>query len=144
MFYRHVNQHVRRKKPNSADKTNNKNSFWQGFFILVLGFPIDIFVNGKIETPLKLHCMLKVPVYERLNSFHAMFSISTLSQDKPYHLLDTIAFKCIRIRSRFCAFPVREKLEISSINAYTYFCGKYSPITDFLKFNSLSTQPFHA
>ena len=38
-----------------------------------------------------------------------MFSFSTLSHDEPYHLLDTIAFQCIRICSRFCAFPVREK-----------------------------------
>ena len=43
---------------------NHKNSFLLGFFILVFGFPIDIFVNGKIETPLKLHCVVKVPVYE--------------------------------------------------------------------------------
>ena len=44
----------------------------------------------------------------------------------------------------FCVFPVREKVEILSINAYAYFCGKYSSSTDFLKFNSLPTQPFHA
>ena len=36
-----------------------------GFFIWVFGFQIDIFVIGKIETPLKLHCVVKVPVYER-------------------------------------------------------------------------------
>ena len=59
-----------------------------------------------------------------------MFSFSTLSHDEPYHLLDTIAFQCIRICSRFCAFPVREKVEISSINAYAYLWGKYSPSTD--------------
>ena len=34
-------------------------------FIWILGFPIEIFVNGKIETPLKLDCVVKVPVYER-------------------------------------------------------------------------------
>ena len=70
-------------------------------------------------------------------------SFSTLSHGEPYHLLDTIAFQCIRICLRCCAFPVREKVEISSINAYAYFCGYYSPSTDFLKFNSLSTQPIH-
>ena len=105
---------------------------------------MDFFVNSKIEIPLKLHCVVKVPVYERLNSFRAMFSFSTLSHYEPNHLFDTIAFQCIRICSRFCAFPVREKVEISSFNAYAYFCGKYSPSTDFLKFNSLPTQPFHA
>ena len=67
MFYRHVNQNFRKKTPNytQSDKTNHKNSFLLGFFIWVFGFPIDIFVNGKIETPLKLHCEVKVPVYER-------------------------------------------------------------------------------
>ena len=50
-----------------------------------------------------------------------MFSFSTLSHDEPYHLLDTIAFQFIRICSRFCAFPFREKGEISSVNAYAYF-----------------------
>ena len=50
-----------------------------------------------------------------------MFAFSTLSHDEPYHLLETIAFECIRICSRFCAFPVWEKVEISSINAYAYF-----------------------
>ena len=64
MYYRHVNQNFRRKAPNAADKTNHKNSFLLGFFIWVFGFPIDIFVNAKIETPLKLHCVVKVPVYE--------------------------------------------------------------------------------
>ena len=44
----------------------------------------------------------------------------------------------------FCAFSVREKVEISSINAYAYFCGLFSPSTDFLIFNSLSTEPFNA
>ena len=73
-----------------------------------------------------------------------MFSFSTLSHDESYHLLDTIAFLCIQICSSFCAFPVREKVGISSINAYAYFCGKYSSSNDFLKFNSLSTQSFHA
>ena len=53
------------KKNNFADKTNHKNSFLLGLFIWVFGFPIDIFVNGKMETPLKLHCVVKVPVYER-------------------------------------------------------------------------------
>ena len=37
-----------------------------------------------------------------------------------------------------------EKVEISSINVYAYFCGKYSPSTDFVIFNSLSFQLFHA
>ena len=50
-----------------------------------------------------------------------MFSFSTLSHDEPYHLLDTIAFDCIQICWSFCAFPVREKEEISFINAYAYF-----------------------
>ena len=85
------------KSPNLGDKTNHKISFLLGFFIWFFGFPIDIFVNGKIETPLKLHCVVKVTVYERLYSFRAMFSFSTLSHDEPYHLLDTIAFQCIRI-----------------------------------------------
>ena len=44
---------------------NLKKSFLLGFFICVFGFPIGIFVNGKIETPLKLHFLVKVPVYER-------------------------------------------------------------------------------
>ena len=96
MFYRHVNQNFRRKHPNFADKTNHKNSFLLGFFIWGFGFPIDSFVNGKIETPLKLNCVVKVPVYETQNSFRAMFSFSTLSHDEPYHPLDTIAFQCIR------------------------------------------------
>ena len=32
---------------------------------MVFGFPIDIFANGKIETPLKSHCVVKLPVDER-------------------------------------------------------------------------------
>ena len=123
MFYRHVNQNFETKTPNFADKTNHNNSFLLGFFIWVFGFPIDFFVNDKIETPLKLHCVVKVPIYERVNSFRAIFSFSTLSHDEPYHLFDTIAFQYIQICSRFCAFPVREKVEIWSINAYAYFCG---------------------
>ena len=60
-----------------------------------------------------------------------MFSFSILSHDEPYHLLDTIACQCIRICSRFFAFSVRETVEISSINAYAYFRGKYSPARTF-------------
>ena len=63
--------------PNFADKTNQKNWFFLGFFIWDFGFPIDIIVNGKIETPLKLHCVVKVPVNERLNSFLFQHSVMT-------------------------------------------------------------------
>ena len=55
--------------------------------------------------------------------FVRCFFFSTVSKDQPYHLLDTIAFQCTRICSRFCVFPVREKVDISAINAYAYFCG---------------------
>ena len=41
-----------KKATNFIDKTNHKTSFLLVFLIWVLGFPIDIFVNGKIETPL--------------------------------------------------------------------------------------------
>ena len=51
---------------------------------------------------------MKVLVDERQNSFRAMFSFSTFSHDEPYHLLDTIAFQCLRICSTLCAFPVRD------------------------------------
>ena len=37
-----------KKAANFADKKNHKNSFLLGFFICVLGFLIDTFVNGKI------------------------------------------------------------------------------------------------
>ena len=53
-----------KKATDLADTTNQKNSFLLGIFIWVLGFPIDIFVNGKIETPLKSHCAVKLPVGE--------------------------------------------------------------------------------
>ena len=53
-----------KKATNFADKTNHKNSFLLGFFIWVLGFQIDIFVNGKIETPLKSHSVVKLPYDE--------------------------------------------------------------------------------
>ena len=43
----------------------------------VFWFPIDIFVNGKIETLLKSHCVVKLPVDERYNNFRARFSFST-------------------------------------------------------------------
>ena len=55
-------QSFRRKQPISLIKRTTKNSFLLGFFIWVLGFPIDIFVNGKIETPLKSHCVVKYPL----------------------------------------------------------------------------------
>ena len=54
-----------KKATNFTDKTNYNNSFLLGFFIWVLGFPIDIFVNGKIETPLNSHCVVKLPVDDR-------------------------------------------------------------------------------
>ena len=54
-----------KKAPNIADKMNHKNSFLLGFFTWVLGFPIDIFVDGKIETPLKSYYLVKLSVYER-------------------------------------------------------------------------------
>ena len=40
---------------------------------------------------------------------------------QPFHLFDTLAFQSIRICSIFCDFPVREKVEISSINAHADF-----------------------
>ena len=46
-------------------KTNHKNSFLLGFSIRILRFPINIFVNGKIEIPLKSYCVMNVPVYSR-------------------------------------------------------------------------------
>ena len=54
-----------KKATNFADKTNHNNSFLLGFFIRVFAFPIDIFVNGNMETPLKSHCVVDVPVDER-------------------------------------------------------------------------------
>ena len=91
-------------------------------YALFISFPVRHTANFRFDGR---HCIghRKVPVYERLNSFRVMFSFSTLSHDEPYHLLDSIAFQCIRICSILCAFPVREKVEISTINAYAYFCG---------------------
>ena len=56
-----------RKTSNFSDKTNHKNSifFLLVFFIGVFLFPIDIFVNSKIEIPLKSHYVVKLPVDER-------------------------------------------------------------------------------
>ena len=71
-----------------------------------------------------------------------MFSFSTLSHDEPYHLLDTIAFQCIRICSRFCAFPVREKVEMSSINAYAYFLVNICPARTFWNSTYCLLSPF--
>ena len=62
-----------KKATNFVDKTVHKNSFSVGFFIWVFGFQIDIFVNGKIETSLKSHCVVKLPVDDRLNNFRAKF-----------------------------------------------------------------------
>ena len=76
-----------------------KNSFLLGFFIWVLGFPIEFFVNGKIETPLKLHCMVKVPVYKRLNSFRAMFFFQHSVMTNPtifWTLLHSNAYKFVQ------------------------------------------------
>ena len=56
---------------------------------------------------------------------------TTFSHDEPYHLFYTIAFQCIHICYRFCAFPVREKVEISSINAYAYFLVDIRPARTF-------------
>ena len=42
-----------KKAFNFSDKTNQKNSFLLEFFIWNFWFPIDIFVNGKIEIHLK-------------------------------------------------------------------------------------------
>ena len=86
-------------------------------------FPIDIFVNSKIEIHLKSHFVVKLPVVESFNNFHAIFSLLTLIRDEPRHLLDTLASQCIRISSLFCAFPAREKVEIWSNNAHAYFRG---------------------
>ena len=80
----------------------------------------------------------------KVKQFLCRFPFSTPIHDEPYHLLDTLAFQWIRICSTFCDFPVREKVEISSIHAHVYFSGKYSSSTDFLEFYSLPTQPFHA
>ena len=55
-----------------------------------------------------------------------MISFSTLSHDEPYHFLDTtnvLRSNAYEFVQDFVAFPVREKVEISSINAFTYFCG---------------------
>ena len=54
-----------KKAANFADKTNHKNSVLLGFFIWVFRFLIDICVNGKIKTPLKSHCVVKLPDDER-------------------------------------------------------------------------------
>ena len=58
-----------KKATNFSFKTIHKNSFFFAillqFFILVLGFPIDIFVDGYIEIPLISHCMAILPVNER-------------------------------------------------------------------------------
>ena len=64
-----------KKVINLSDKTNHNNSFLLGFFIWVLGFPINIFVNGKIETPLISHCVVKLPVDERKNNFRVSLSL---------------------------------------------------------------------
>ena len=53
------------KATNLTDKTNHLNWCLLVFFISVFGFPIDIFVIGKIETPLKSHCVGKLPVDDR-------------------------------------------------------------------------------
>ena len=45
--------------------TNHKNSFLLGLFIWVLGFPVDIFVNGYIEIPLITYCLVKLPINEK-------------------------------------------------------------------------------
>ena len=47
------------------------------------GFSIDIFVKGKIETPLKSNYVVKVPVDESLNNFCARFCFSAPSHDEP-------------------------------------------------------------
>ena len=58
------NPKFKTKATNFADKKSLKNVFSLGFLIWILEFPIDIFVNGKIETPLKSHCVVKLPVDE--------------------------------------------------------------------------------
>ena len=47
-------------------------------------------------------------------------------------------YQCIHV------FPVSEKIEISSINPGPEILGYHCYSTDFLEFNSLRTQPFHA
>ena len=54
-----------RKETKFADKMNHKNSFLQVLFIWVFSFQIEIFGNGKIETPLKSHCVVKLSVDEK-------------------------------------------------------------------------------
>ena len=112
-------QKFQKKAFNFSDKTNHKNLFLLEFFIWSSWFPIDIFVNGKIEIHLKSYLVVKLPVGESLNNFRAMVSLLTLIHEEPWHLLDTLASQCIRISSTFCAFPAREKVETSSINAHT-------------------------
>ena len=53
-----------KKALNYSDKTNRKNTIFLVFFIWICWFPIDIFVNSKIEIHIKSHLMVKLPVGE--------------------------------------------------------------------------------
>ena len=66
-----------KKESNFATKTKHMNSFLLSFFIWFFVFPIDIFVNGNIETPLKAHCVENLPVDERYNNLRARFFFNT-------------------------------------------------------------------
>ena len=52
-----INQFLRKNEPQKL--------VLLGFFIWVLGAPIDIFVNGYIKIPLISHCQVKLSDTER-------------------------------------------------------------------------------
>ena len=61
-FNPHVNQHLRRKQPISHIKRTTRTHFCLASLFWVLGFPINIFVNGYTEIPLISHCVVYYPL----------------------------------------------------------------------------------
>ena len=104
-----------KKATNFADKTIHKNSFLLGFFIRVLGFPIENFVNGKIETPPKRGREVKQfsckVFFFNYQSWRTLASFGHICVPMHTDLFNILCSSC----------QGKVEKHVSSINAYAYF-----------------------
>ena len=133
-----------KKATNFADKTNHKNSFFAR--VLCLGFCVSnrYFCQRQDWISSKITLCGKFTRWREVKQFscEVFFFTTHLRRN-----LASFGHHCVPMHTNLLnilCFSCQGKVEISSIKVYAYFRGKYSPSTDFLEFNSLHTQPFHA
>ena len=132
-----------KKTPNFADKTNNKNSFLLGFFIWVYGFQSIFLSMARLKLLSNYMVWWKYPFTRGKPVFVRCFLFNTQS----WRTLPFFGHYCVPMHTnlfKILCFSCQGKSRVIVYQRICLFLWLIFAQHGLLKFNSLSTQPFHA